>query len=75
MSYQTNPIENHKPNQSKSKLQVSAFGLDVFRFFYATAWFGSVCGFYFTNQIKPNYNIRETLIKLMLILTMETFIK
>ena len=25
------------------------------QFFYSTAWFGSVCGFDFTNQTKPQY--------------------
>jgi hypothetical protein len=55
--FKTEPIQkkNRKPNQSKPKLQKTAFGSDVFgSFFYSTAWFGSVCGFYFTNQIKPN---------------------
>jgi len=30
--------------------------LDVFgSFFYSTAWFGLVCGFYFINQTKPQH--------------------
>jgi len=37
------------------KPQKIAFGSDVFgSIFYSIAWFGSVCGFDFTNQIKPN---------------------
>jgi len=55
--FKTEPIQkkNRKPNQSKLKPQKTAFGLDVFRsFFYSTVWFGSVCGFDFTNRTKPN---------------------
>jgi len=60
----TDPKENLKSNQSKPKPQKTAFGLNVFRsFFYSTAWFGSICGFGFTNQTKPNRNIIKILIK------------
>ena len=56
--FKTEPIQqkNCKPNQPKLKLQKIAFGLDVFEsLFYSTAWFGSVCGFYFTNKTKPQH--------------------
>jgi hypothetical protein len=61
---QNNPIENCKSNQSKSKPQKTAFDSDVFvSIVYTNAWFSSVCGYNFTNQTKPNRNIRITLIK------------
>jgi len=52
----TRGVQNQtNSNQNRKKPQKTAFSLDVFRSFsYSTAWFGSVCGFYFTNQTKPN---------------------
>jgi len=52
----TNSIEKPQTNQSKPKPQKTAFDLDVFgSLFYSTAWFGSICGFYFTNRTKPQH--------------------
>jgi len=50
-----NPKEKPQIEPIQIETAKIAFGLDVFRsFFYSTAWFGSVCGFDFTNRTKPN---------------------
>jgi len=57
----TNPKEKPQtePIQTETAICSDVFG----SFFYSTKWFGSVCGFDFTNRTKPNRDIRKTLIK------------
>jgi len=55
----TDPKENLKSNQSKSKPQKTAFGLNVFRSFFLLnrmVWFDLRFWFYQPNQTKPQYN-------------------
>jgi len=51
--FKTEPIQkkNYKPNQSKSKLEKTAFCI---RIIFLLKCFGLVCGFDFTNRTKSN---------------------
>jgi len=51
----TNPIEKPQTEPIQTETAKNRIWFGCIRItFFSTAWFGSVCGFNFTNQTKPN---------------------